>query len=68
MFKLMGKEIKAILGAQTVFIWTLDWFQSLKQFYINVSYHMCSQSNSGGSVFKTEPSELDWLQVYDMTH
>ena len=39
-------------------------------------YHItCSQSNSDGSVLswlcfklKTEPSELDWLQVYDMTH
>ena len=39
----------------------LDWLQSLKHFFINVSYHTCSQS-------KTEPSELDWLQVYDMTH
>ena len=47
----------------------LDWFQSLKRFFINVSYHIhtCSQSNSGGSVLK-QPSELDWLQVYDMTH
>ena len=33
-----------------------------------ISY-TCSQSNSDGSVlYKTEPSELDWLQVYDMTH
>ena len=34
-----------------------------------ISY-TCSQSNSDGSVLslKTEPSELDWLQVYDMTH
>ena len=60
----------------------LDWLQSLKQFFINVSYHIhctCSQSNSEGSVIrslmthrfkglKTEPSELDWLQVYNMTH
>ena len=30
--------------------------------------YTCSQSNSDGSVLKTEPSELDWLQVYDMTH
>ena len=30
---------------------SLDWLQSLKQFFNNVS--------------KTEPSELDWLQVYD---
>ena len=28
--------------------------------------YTCSQSNSDGSV--TEPSELDWLQVYGMTH
>ena len=44
----------------------LDWLQALKQFFINVSY-TCIQSNSDGSVLKTEPSELDWLQVY-MTH
>ena len=36
----------------------LDWLQFLKRFFI----HACSQSNSDGSV-KTEPSELDWLQV-----
>ena len=42
----------------------VDWLQSLKQFFINT----CSQSNSDGSVLKTEPSELDWLQVYDMIH
>ena len=34
----------------------LDWLQSLKQLFINVSYH------------KTEPSELDWPQLYGMTH
>ena len=33
-----------------------------------ISYS-CSQSNSIGSVLRqTEPPELDWLQVYDMTH
>ena len=32
-----------------------------------MSYN-CSLSNSDGSVLKTEPSELDWLQVDDMTH
>ena len=37
----------------------LDWLQSLKQFFINVSYHILSVK---------EPSELDWLQRYDMTH
>ena len=31
-----------------------------------ISY-TCSKSNSGGCVL-TEPSDLDWLQVYDMTH
>ena len=35
-------------------------------FHQNVVSYTCSQSNSDGSV-KTEPSELDWLQVYDMT-
>ena len=48
----------------------VDWLQSLKQFFINVTLYTCSQSNSDGSVLKhkTEPSELDWLQAYDMTH
>ena len=32
-----------------------------------ISY-TCSQSNSDGSETETEPSELDWLQLYDMTH
>ena len=37
----------------------VDWLQSLKQFFINVSYHIRVASLT---------SELDWLQVYDMTH
>ena len=37
--------------------YNLAWLQSLKQFFTNVSYHILR--------FKTEPSELDWLQVYD---
>ena len=44
----------------------LDWLQSLKQFYINVSYHILVASLT--LMAKTEPPELDWLQVYDMTH
>ena len=42
----------------------------LKTFFHQcVISYTCSQSNSGGSVcLKTEPSELDWLQEYDMTH
>ena len=38
-------------------------------FHRCVISYTCSQSYSDGSVLrKTEPSELDWLQVYDMTH
>ena len=44
----------------------LDWLQSLKQFFINVSYHILVASLT--LMAQTEPSELDWLQVYDMTH
>ena len=47
---------------------TLDWLQSLKQFFINVSYHIFEASLTLMARFKTETSELDWLQVYDMTH
>ena len=43
----------------------LDWLQSLKQFLINVSYHILVASLTLMAPFKTEPSELDWLQVYD---
>ena len=43
-------------------VW-LDWLQSLKQFFIIVSYHILV-----ASLILTEPSELNWLQVYDMTH
>ena len=58
----------------------LDWLQSLKQFFINVSYHILVASLTLMALFHilvaslslmalfTEPSELDWLQVYDMTH
>ena len=45
----------------------LDWLQSLKQFFNNVSYHILVTSLTLMALFKTEPSELDWLQVY-MTH
>ena len=45
----------------------IDWLQSLKQFFINVSYHILVASLTLMAL-KTEPSELDWLQVYDMTH
>ena len=44
--------------------------QVLKTFFHQcVISYTCSQSNSDGSVLslKTEPSELDWLQVYEMT-
>ena len=44
----------------------VDWLQSLKQFFINVSYHNTySQSNSDGSVLKQSHQSLDWLQVYE---
>ena len=43
----------------------LDWLQSLKQFFIiYVISYTCNQF----CFLKTEPSELDWLQVYDITH
>ena len=42
----------------------LDWLQSLKQFFINVSYHILVASLT---LMALEPSELDWLQVYNMT-
>ena len=45
----------------------IDWLKSLKQFFINVSYHILVASLTLMAL-KTEPSELDWLQVYDMTH
>ena len=46
----------------------IDWLQSLKQFFINVSYHIIEASLTLMALFKTEPSELDWLQAYDMKH
>ena len=46
----------------------IDWLQSLKQFFINVSYNILEVSLTLMALFKTEPYELDWLQVYDMTH
>ena len=44
----------------------IDWLQSLKQFSINVPYHILVASLT--LMAKTEPSELDLLQVYDMKH
>ena len=46
---------------------TLDWLQSLKQIFINVSYHIPVASLTLRTL-KTGPSELDRLQVYGMTH
>ena len=46
----------------------LDWLQYLKQFFINVSYHILVASLIWWLCLKTEPSELDWLQVYDMSY
>ena len=43
----------------------LDWPQSLKQSFINVPYHLLVASLT---LMALEPSELDWLQVYNMTH
>ena len=37
-------------------------------FHQFVISYTCSQSNSDSSVLKKEPSELDWLQVYDKAH
>ena len=45
----------------------LDWLQSLKQFFIDVSYILVA-SLTLMALLKTEPSELDRLLVYDMTH
>ena len=45
----------------------VDWPQSLKQFFINVSFHILVASLTLMALFLTEPSELDWLQVYEMT-
>ena len=42
----------------------LDGLQSLKQSFINVSYHILVASLT---LMATKPLELDWLQVYDMT-
>ena len=60
---------------------SLGWLQSLKQFFINVSYHILVASRTlmalelsyhilvaSLTLVALEPSELDWLLVYDMTH
>ena len=47
----------------------VDWLQSLKQFFINVSYHIHVASLTLMALFKTELLcfKIE-LQVYDMTH
>ena len=35
----------------------VDWLQSLKQFFINVPYHILVASLTLMALFKTEPSE-----------
>ena len=46
----------------------VDWLQSLKQFFINVSFHILVASLTLMALSKTAPSALYWLQVYDMKH
>ena len=53
-------------GTQFLTYSCLYLLQSLKQFFINVSYHILVATLTPMALFKkTEPSELDWLQVYD---
>ena len=42
--------------------YNIDLLQSLKQFFINVLYNILVASLTLMALFKTEPSELDWLQ------
>ena len=39
--------------------YVIDWLKSLKQVFINVSYHITIASLTLMALFKTEPSELD---------
>ena len=43
-------------------------FKPINHFFINVSYHILVASLTLMALFKTEPSDLGWLQVYDTTH
>ena len=45
MFKLMGKEINAILGARTILIWTYDQVMMTLQFLIDVANDAESKQN-----------------------
>ena len=60
---------------------SVDWLQSLKQFFINVSYQILVASLTLMALFynrairvrlalcfTTEPSEFGQLQVFDITH
>ena len=47
----------AILNIETVLGFNVDWFQSLKQCFINVSYHILVASLTLMALLKTEPSE-----------
>ena len=70
------------LVSKPILIWATAWINHLqkcilmcvarlapvlKTIFINVSYHILVASLPLMAL-KTEPSELDWLQVYDMTH
>ena len=46
----------------------IDWLQSLKQIFINVSNCILVASLTLMALFKTESSELDCLHVNDMAH
>ena len=53
--------IFASFGLKTLSVtrYNIDWLQSLKQFFINVSYHILVASLTLMALLKTEPSELD---------
>ena len=64
--KLCNKSIFANKYCASALCRGLDWLQSIKQFFINVSYNILVASLTPMAL-KTKPSELGWLQVYDMT-
>ena len=66
-----NKILRAITDSQNVVfnlissLCALDWLQSLKQFFINVSHHILVASLALMALFL---GLVDKLRIYDMTH
>ena len=70
MFKLMGKEINAILGAQTILIWTFDkgtGFEQASMRKIQGLFKALNSKSFSNSFQGLKVNEIYWSKCYNST-